>query len=219
LLLIGLPRIGGRNPRERGDEKVELFPRPLRYSSRRPEGEEKGVDVELAIDFVRLALDDDFDVAVLASADTDLVPARQFVADRLPDKTLVTVALEPLDGLMAPAPLDLPRGDVERVTIPKRDFDRMADRRNFYLSASDLSRTLDRDRWERIKQRYEPSRNGRRSFESVCKPAREKRRNGPVCRAFLVRPGRLELPPRVSRTRPSTLRVYQFRHRRVDRRV
>jgi hypothetical protein len=30
-----------------------------------------------------------------------------------------------------------------------------------------------------------------------------------------VRPGRLELPPRIRGTRPSTLRVYQFRHRRV----
>jgi hypothetical protein len=34
-----------------------------------------------------------------------------------------------------------------------------------------------------------------------------------------MRPGRLELPPRLHRTRPSTLRVYQFRHRRVDRSV
>src|ERR1700741_1586029 len=31
-----------------------------------------------------------------------------------------------------------------------------------------------------------------------------------------MRPGRLELPPRLHRTRPSTLRVYQFRHRRVE---
>ena len=38
-----------------------------------------------------------------------------------------------------------------------------------------------------------------------------------VSRAFSVRPGRLELPPRMNRTRPSTLRVYQFRHRRVER--
>ena len=30
-----------------------------------------------------------------------------------------------------------------------------------------------------------------------------------------MRPGRLELPPRIRGTRPSTLRVYQFRHRRV----
>ena len=34
-------------------------------------------------------------------------------------------------------------------------------------------------------------------------------------RGFPVRPGRLELPRTIRSTRPSTLRVYQFRHRRV----
>ena len=76
------------------------FPRPLRYSPKRPHGEEKGVDVELAIDIVSLALDDLFDVCVLASADTDLVPSLQLVADRFPDKTLVTLGLEPLPGCL-----------------------------------------------------------------------------------------------------------------------
>jgi hypothetical protein len=36
---------------------------------------------------------------------------------------------------------------------------------------------------------------------------------------FPMRPGRLELPPRLHGTRPSTLRVYQFRHRRVAGRL
>jgi uncharacterized LabA/DUF88 family protein len=137
-------------------DKVQLFPRPLRYSARRPKGEEKGVDVELAIDLVRLAIDDEFDVAVLASADSDLVPPLQFVADRFPEKALVTVGFEPIDGCVAPAPLDLPRGNVERTWITKRDFDRMADKRNFYLSASDMSDQIDRERWKRLTQRYGP---------------------------------------------------------------
>src|SRR5205807_4583170 len=34
-----------------------------------------------------------------------------------------------------------------------------------------------------------------------------------------MRPGRLELPPRIRGTRPSTLRVYQFRHRRLLPRI
>lgn len=136
-------------------EKVEPLPRPLRYSSERPKGEEKGVDVELAIDLVRLALDNEFDVVVLASCDTDLVPAIQFVADRLPDKRIVTAAWRPLPECNAAAPLDLPRGDVERVAIPKTDFDRIADKRNFYLSTSDKSGILDPQRWAKIKQRYE----------------------------------------------------------------
>src|SRR3954465_2364109 len=36
---------------------------------------------------------------------------------------------------------------------------------------------------------------------------------------LLVRPGRLELPRGKPPTRPSTLRVYQFRHRRVTARI
>jgi hypothetical protein len=35
-----------------------------------------------------------------------------------------------------------------------------------------------------------------------------------ICWAFM-RPGRVELPPLFPGTRPSTLRVYQFRHSRV----
>jgi uncharacterized LabA/DUF88 family protein len=137
-------------------EKVQVFPRPLRYSRQRPQGEEKGVDVELAIDLARLALDNELDVAVMASADTDLVPALQLVADRFPDKSLVTVAWSPEQGFDCPAPLDLPRGQVERVRVSKRDFDRIADKRNFYVSASDMSKQLDPERWKRIKGRFAP---------------------------------------------------------------
>lgn len=54
-------------------DKVQVFPRPLRYPP--PKGREKGIDVELAIDLVQLAIDDAYDVGVLASADTDLKPA------------------------------------------------------------------------------------------------------------------------------------------------
>jgi hypothetical protein len=112
----------------------------------------------LAIDLARLALDNELDVAVLASADTDLVPALQLVADRFPDKSLVTVAWSPEKGFDCPAPLDLPRGVLERVRVARRDFDRIADKRNFYVSASDMSRQLDPDRWKRIKGRFGPAR-------------------------------------------------------------
>jgi uncharacterized LabA/DUF88 family protein len=137
-------------------DKIQVFPRPLRYSPKRPNGEEKGVDVELAIDIVSLALDDVFDVCVLASADTDLVPSLQLVADRFPDKTIVTLGLQPMSGCEAktPAPLDLPRGTVIRRRIPQSDFDRMVDKRNFYDASSDLRKAVDSVRWERISRRF-----------------------------------------------------------------
>lgn len=61
-----------------------VIPRTLRYPPnwpRRP-AEEKGVDVELAIDFIAGAIDRTYDVGVIFSADTDLRPPLEFVADR-----------------------------------------------------------------------------------------------------------------------------------------
>jgi hypothetical protein len=47
---------------------------------------------------------------------------------------------------------------------------------------------------------------------NVCHASMKK---APTCGAFPMRPRRLELPRTNRSTRPSTLRVYQFRHRRV----
>lgn len=136
-------------------EVVQVFPRPLRYA--RGRAEEKGVDVELAIDIVSCALDDRLDVVVLASGDTDLVPALQFVAVRLPEKAIVTLGYEPAEGYEAdtPAALDLPTGGVERRLILRRDFDRIADKRNFYQSLSDQRGAVDPERWGRITRRFD----------------------------------------------------------------
>lgn len=63
--------------------------RPLRYPPGWPDksrpGErpqEKGIDVELAIDFATMAVDGRYDVGVLMSLDTDLKPALEYVARR-----------------------------------------------------------------------------------------------------------------------------------------
>ena len=51
---------------------VTVVSRPLRYTyGQRPR--EKGVDVALAVDFVGMGVDGDYDIGVLASADTDRV--------------------------------------------------------------------------------------------------------------------------------------------------
>jgi hypothetical protein len=44
--------------------------------------------------------------------------------------------------------------NVDRVSTPKRDFDRMADKRNFHVSACDMSGLVDLEHWERVKRRY-----------------------------------------------------------------
>ncbi len=64
--------------------EAEVIFRPLRYPHRWPyeKAEEKGIDVALAIDYISLALDGAYDVGVIASTDTDLKPALEFVYKR-----------------------------------------------------------------------------------------------------------------------------------------
>ncbi|MDQ7903158.1 NYN domain-containing protein [Phytohabitans sp. ZYX-F-186] len=80
------------------DPRVAVITRPLRYPRGWPDraqpGEkpqEKGVDVALAVDFVRLALEDQYDVGVLMSTDTDLKPALETVA-KFTDKRVEVAA-------------------------------------------------------------------------------------------------------------------------------
>ncbi|WP_088283638.1 NYN domain-containing protein [Kineosporia sp. A_224] len=60
---------------------VHVTRRPLKYPKDWPDtpASEKGIDVALAIDMVRLAMQGAYDVAVLVSADTDLLPALETV--------------------------------------------------------------------------------------------------------------------------------------------
>ena len=76
-----LTAFGRQARRWRADPSLTVKTIPLRYRRMdQPDGrtwraEEKGIDVLLAVDVVRGAYMDEFDTAVVASADTDLVPA------------------------------------------------------------------------------------------------------------------------------------------------
>ncbi len=61
--------------------KVRVITRPLRYPKTWPDGkaEEKGIDVSLAVDFVVMAIQGEYDVGILMSTDTDLRPALEAV--------------------------------------------------------------------------------------------------------------------------------------------
>ena len=56
---------------------VEVIRRPLRYPTDWPDtpAAEKGIDVAIAVDMVRLAMQKTYDAAILVSSDTDLMPA------------------------------------------------------------------------------------------------------------------------------------------------
>lgn len=136
-------------------ELVQVFPRPLRYPPGSRRGTEKGIDVELAVDIVQMAIDDEFDIAILASADTDLVPPLEFVHRRYPEKTIETVAWKPERGneTVTASPIDISGGGVTRRTVRKRDFDRITDRRNFLRDRSQPATVVGKGRWEGIVRR------------------------------------------------------------------
>lgn len=73
---------------------ARVVTRPLRYPPGWPRhrAEEKGVDVALAIDFVTLAVDAAYDVGVVMSTDTDILPALEFIHQRYPSLRYVEVA-------------------------------------------------------------------------------------------------------------------------------
>jgi len=69
-----------------GTRGIKTFSRPLRYRNQSiilpdgsttvaPVGQEKGIDVRIALDIVRYALDDAYDVALIFSQDQDLSEA------------------------------------------------------------------------------------------------------------------------------------------------
>ena len=72
---------------------AEIITRSLRYLSDWPNSrpQQKGVDVALAVDFVALAIDGEYDVGIIASTDSDLTPALEFVKRKCSDKCLVEV--------------------------------------------------------------------------------------------------------------------------------
>ena len=62
----------------------EVRTRALRYPRNWPSAlaEEKGIDVALAVDFVTMAVEGEYDIGVIASTDTDIRPAIEYVIGR-----------------------------------------------------------------------------------------------------------------------------------------
>jgi uncharacterized LabA/DUF88 family protein len=71
----------------RGGGLVTVISRDLRYPPEWPRraAQEKGIDVALAVDFVMMVARRQYDVGILFSSDTDLVPALEAVLALRPD--------------------------------------------------------------------------------------------------------------------------------------
>lgn len=83
----------------RRSDSVSVTTRPLRYPRDYPASppQEKGIDVQLALDFVMMAVRNEYDVGVLMSNDTDLRPGLEEVI-RLGRQTVEVASWSPLEG-------------------------------------------------------------------------------------------------------------------------
>jgi len=101
--------------------------RTLRYPLDWPnsKAQQKGVDVALAIDFVAFAIDNKYDVGVIASTDSDLKPALEFVHDRY--ATIRCVEVAAWKSTEAPKRLSIPGARIWCYWLDRSDYDSVAD--------------------------------------------------------------------------------------------
>ena len=102
--------------------------RLLRYPPRRTglPAQEKGIDVALCIDFVTMAIDGLFDVGVIMSTDTDLLPALEFTRNRYAGVRHVAVA-----SWSGRRRLSLPDGNIWCHWLSRADYAAVADNTNY----------------------------------------------------------------------------------------
>jgi uncharacterized LabA/DUF88 family protein len=103
-----------------------IIARPLRYPPDWPQSkaQQKGVDVALAIDFVAYAIEAKYDVGVIASTDTDLIPALEFV-QRTAAQCRVEVAA--WTSPRSRSRLSIPRSSIWCYWLDRTDYDSVAD--------------------------------------------------------------------------------------------
>lgn len=112
---------------------AQVFARTLRYPREWPDtsAQEKGVDVALAIDFVALALDQEYDVGVIFSTDTDLVPALEFVRTRFSSRCHIATAA--WKGHRIRKPFVVQGRQVWCHYLDRQDYEAVADYSNYAL--------------------------------------------------------------------------------------
>jgi len=105
---------------------VDVTTRPFRYPPDYPQSkaQEKGIDVQLALDFVMMAVRGEYDVGVLMSNDTDLRPALE-QANLLGTRTVEVAAWKPI--LERPSWLRLPSVRIWCHLIDKVAYDTILD--------------------------------------------------------------------------------------------
>lgn len=120
----------GRNKAQRAawekDRRVKVHSRSLRYPHDWPDtpSREKGVDVMLAVTMVRASIEKWADVLILASRDTDLLPALEVARDV--DHSIVEVA-----GWRPKSRLQIPRSRMWATGLDVGEYEACRDTRQY----------------------------------------------------------------------------------------
>lgn len=113
-----------------------VITRPLRYPRNWKPGdkvEEKGIDVQMAIDAVMMAINGDLDVAILASTDTDQRPVLE-AFHAFPSNHRPTIEVMAWRSLTANKRLDIPAHHVWAHFLEKNDYRRVRDKYDYNLA-------------------------------------------------------------------------------------
>lgn len=105
--------------------------RPLNYRTDPPR--EKGVDVQLAIDVAAGAIRDEYDVAVVFTADTDLLPAIELVAEMKGHGAVEVAAWVPVQQRGSVQRLRLPGHELWCHMLTLTDYEHVRDETNYSL--------------------------------------------------------------------------------------
>lgn len=111
---------------------IFVMARTLRYPYNWPSvpAEEKGIDVALAIDFVVMAVEGQYDVGIIASTDTDLRPAIEYVIG----KPGMTVEVAAWHGSRSNQ-LSAPGHHIWCHRLTRQDYDAVADSTDYNIKS------------------------------------------------------------------------------------
>jgi hypothetical protein len=113
---------------------LQVRTRPLRYPYGRPlqDAEEKGVDVQLAIDAMVMAVKDEYDLAILATTDTDFLPVVEGLTTLRAQTGKPDVAVIGWAGTEQKLEADVPV-----LWIGRRDYETVRNTVDFNLTAAE----------------------------------------------------------------------------------
>lgn len=119
---------------ECGPELLRVRTRPLRYPPGRPlvDAEEKGIDVQLAIDAMVMGVQGEYELAVLATTDTDLLPVVEGLVALKASTGKPDVAVIGWAGTSQKLEAGVPI-----LWIGRHDYEAVRNREDFNLSTAD----------------------------------------------------------------------------------